>query len=200
MHHTHQELLCPCTKSILLDKCIALWWAIEWWRQWHAMYETIVGIGMMTNTMILCCNIALHKEIWVSISRLQQPLWCSTPSNKFAIFLVACAGVCGFRSMIGSHFCHESTAHFHVCRLWTGRLWPPADHIYWRNVSVTGKERAARWALQLVSFMYVERVRSPPLQGSQWHGAASNKLAVFLVTLHSCHPLTSTANVISVTP
>ena len=58
-------------------------------RQWHTMYETIVGIGMMTNTMILCCNKALHKENWVSISRLQQPLWRGIPSNKFAIFLVA---------------------------------------------------------------------------------------------------------------
>ena len=60
-----------CTSGCILDECIALWRMIEWQRQWHSMYKTIVGIGMVTNTMILCHLLYLER---VEYPALQQSL------------------------------------------------------------------------------------------------------------------------------
>ena len=52
----------------------------------------------------------------------------------------------------------------------------------------------------LCSKFYIERVGSPSLQWSRWHGVASNELAVFIAAFRPFHPLTSKANIVSLVP
>ena len=84
--------------------------------------------------------------------------------------------VCGFRSVI---VCCERVMRASMsAHLSTGRLWPPADLI-------CKVLRACFCYRQGAVFVasYVERVESSSLQQSQWRGAASNDLTVFLVAL-----------------
>ena len=112
--------------------------------------------------------LALPRETRVSISSTLSVMRHSL--QRICCFSSCRAGVCGFRSVIGSHaLSQESTAHFHVCRPFNCLpLATSRSHLM--EACLCYQQVASRmlWAPlgSVASSTCVERVGSPSLQRS----------------------------------
>lgn len=170
----------------LLDECIALW----------RVHGEDNGIQCMVWWQIQRYSVASStlKESSLHLLNIQS-LW-RTPSKNLLCFKLPCAGVCGFRSALGSHsLSWESTARFHVCRPFN---WPSLASS-WRHLWETcfcDRQRAGCMPGSVASSTIAWGSRVS-LQRSRWRGAVFNKVAVFLVAFSPAHPRSNPPNVVS---